>query len=79
MILAASITDAQQAAGGTAGRMTFGEDGGATLDLAAPVTLPQLRRHKRGFMKLATQNSFTITGSDHATRLFVSYLQSQLV
>jgi len=72
------IVDAQQAAGGSAGHLQFSADGSVTLDLSSSLSLPELRRHKRGFIKLATQNALTIRDSDQATRLFVSYLQPQL-
>lgn len=41
--------------------------------------LPELRRHKRGFMKLATQQTFSRLGSAGvAQRLFLQYLRDQL-
>ncbi len=68
---------AQTASGGAAGRVSFGEDiEDLTLDDA--VSLPELRRHKRSFMKLATQNAFSQIKSESATRVFVSYLRDQL-
>ena len=43
------------------------------------VPLPELRRHKRSFMKLATQNAFAnLKSSDAAVRMFVTYLRDQL-
>lgn len=72
------IVDAQQAAGGSAGHLQFCVDGSVTLNLSSTLSLPELRRHKRGFIKLATQNALTMRDPDRATRLFVSYLQSQL-
>ena len=41
--------------------------------------LPELRRHKRGFMKLATQQTFMrLRDAVAAQRLFVDYLRDQL-
>lgn len=41
--------------------------------------LPELRRHKRGFLRLATQQTFTRLGSAAAAqRLFIQYLRDQL-
>lgn len=41
--------------------------------------LPELRRHKRGFMKLATQQTFMrLRDAAAAQRLFVDYLRDQL-
>lgn len=41
--------------------------------------LPELRRHKRGFMKLATQQTFMrLRDAGAAQRLFVGYLRDQL-
>ncbi len=75
---AGTIMQAQTASGGAAGPVSFGE-GVDELVLTDPVSLPELRRHKRSFMKLATQNAFsTLRSSEAATRMFVSYLQDQL-
>lgn len=50
-----------------------------TLDLESMVSLPELRKHKRAFMRLATQNAYAqIHGPERATHLFVTYLQSKL-
>lgn len=41
--------------------------------------LPELRRHKRAFMKLATQQTFLrLRDAAAAQRLFVDYLRDQL-
>lgn len=77
IMCAGCITDAQQANGGAAGRIDFGADGGIVLNLSGTATLPELRKHKRGFIKLATQNAISIRDSEQATQLFVAYLRSQ--
>ncbi|KAK9819699.1 hypothetical protein WJX72_001375 [[Myrmecia] bisecta] len=73
------ITEAQtQACGGAAGRVDLGE-GQDSLQLQRAVPLPELRRHKRAFIKLATQNAMSrVPDAATATRLFVNYLQEQL-
>lgn len=69
---------AQTASGGAVGRVGFGQ-GVDELVLTYAVSLPELRRHKRSFMKLATQNAFSqIRSSETATRVFVSFLRDQL-
>lgn len=41
--------------------------------------LPELRRHKRGFMKLATSQTFSrLQDAAAAQRLFIGYLRDQL-
>lgn len=43
------------------------------------VFLPELRRHKRGFMRLATAQAFSrLQDAAAAQRLFISYLRDQL-
>lgn len=70
--------EAQSTAGGAAGAVDCGE-GGDQLMLTEPIPLPELRRHKRAFMKLATQNAFSnLKSSEAAERMFVSYLRDQL-
>ena len=70
--------EAQATAGGAAGPVTF-EGCSEQLVLLSPVPLPELRRHKRSFIKLVTQNSFSqIKSHEAATRTFVSYLADQL-
>lgn len=49
------------------------------LQLERPVTLPELRRHKRAFLKLATQNNWTRLQDVHEARnMFIQYLQNNL-
>lgn len=73
------ITEAQQHAGGAAGHVSFDTEGCGSLNLSSTVTLPELRKHKRTFMRLATQNAFAqIHSPEMATQLFVTYLQSKL-
>ncbi len=70
---------AQTASGGAAGTVTFGGDSEEeALVLSEPVSLPELRRQKRGFMKLVTQNAFSQIRAEGAARLFASYLRDQL-
>lgn len=76
---AGRITEAQQNAGGPAGLVSFDTEGRMTLDLESMVSLPELRKHKRAFMRLATQNAYAqIHSPEMATHLFVTYLQSKL-
>lgn len=78
MTIAGKIVEAQSLSGSAAGTVDFGE-GADKLELTEPIPLPELRRHKRSFMKLATQNAFSnLKSSDAAVRMFVSYLQNQL-
>ena len=74
-----TIVDAQTAAaGGAAGSVFFGP-GIEPLLLDEQVSVPELRRHKRAFMKLATQISNNrIQSAQDAKRMFVDYLQSNL-
>ena len=49
---------------------------GMKLILSRPVFLPELRNHKRAFLKLATQNNWLkIRTTENAKRLFVDYLK----
>ena len=74
-----TIVDAQTvAAGGPAGSVLFGP-GIEPLVLDQQVSVPELRRHKRAFMKLATQiSSNRIQSAQDAKRMFVDYLQSNV-
>ena len=55
------------------------EIGGQTLHLSNPVSLPVLRKHKRGFLKLATQNNWLkVRTTENAKQLFVDYLGEHL-
>lgn len=74
------ISEAQVAAGGgPAGTVPFTEEGIKPMLISRQVTFPELRRHKRSFMKLATNLTFNRV-SDPATakRMFVDYLLEQL-
>ena len=73
------IVEAQTAAaGGPAGVVSFGP-GIEPLNVQDLVTVPELRRHKRAFMKLATQISNNrIQSAQDARRMFVDYLQTHL-
>ncbi|KAG1671711.1 hypothetical protein FOA52_007503 [Chlamydomonas sp. UWO 241] len=58
-----------------------GPGGGESLSLTleAPVTLAELRRHKRAFLKLATKMLFArVSDADTARRMFVDYLRSNI-
>jgi protein KTI12 len=49
------------------------------LDLARPVTLAELRRHKRVFLKMATQNvGARLSDRQSARRMFVNFLREHL-
>lgn len=50
------------------------------LELPRQLTLVELRRHKRAFLKLATKITFArLQDATAARRLFVDYLRSSLV
>lgn len=50
------------------------------LDVSRPMLLPELRRHKRTFMKLTTNQTWVrVPDAAAAQRLFVNYLRQQLV
>lgn len=50
-----------------------------SLKLDRAVNVAELRRHKRGFMKLATQLQFArLTDAAMAKRMFIDYLQNNL-
>ena len=50
-------------------------NGGASLHMDQPVTLAELRRHKRAFLKLATKILFArLQDGGTAARLFLDYL-----
>lgn len=74
-----AVNDAQSAAaGGPAGQVTLGP-GIEPLVLQDLVSMPELRRHKRAFIKLATQISNNRVQSAHdAKRMFADYLQTNL-
>ncbi|EFJ43121.1 hypothetical protein VOLCADRAFT_121470 [Volvox carteri f. nagariensis] len=78
-----TIMDAQAAAaGGAAEVVRFG--GGTSgppmeLELRRALTLAELRRHKRAFLKLATKITFArLHDAAAARRMFVDYLRSNL-
>ena len=49
------------------------------MELSRPVLLPELRRHKRGFMKLTTQHDAAkLQGAAAAKRMFVDYVMEHL-
>lgn len=74
------ITEAQTNSGGlTPGIVHLGE-GVGSLNIQHDVSLAELRRLKRSYLKLATKITFSrIQSSDVARRLFVDYLREQLV
>lgn len=73
------VSEAQAAAGGGApGAVSF-DDGIPPLYLGQPIPLPELRRHKRMFMRLATNNTFNrVSDAGAARRMFVDYLRDQV-
>ncbi|GLC51570.1 hypothetical protein PLESTB_000516700 [Pleodorina starrii] len=79
-----AIMEAQAAAaGGAAEVVRFGGGGGGgpplELELRRPLTLAELRRHKRAFLKLATKITFArLQDAAAARRMFVDYLRSNL-
>lgn len=77
-----SIISAQAGSGGEAiGRISLDKTKqGVEVNLERPVTIPELRRHKRAFMKLATQNNWTrLQNVQDAKHMFVQYLQNNLL
>ena len=74
-----AVTDAQSAAaGGPAGQVNLGPNI-QPLTLQDPVSIPELRRHKRAFIKLATQiHNNRVQSAQDAKRMFADYLQSKL-
>jgi len=74
-----AVNDAQTAAaGGAAGQVSLGP-GIEPLVLQEQVTMPELRRHKRAFLKLATQiNNNRVQSARDAKRMFADYLQTNL-
>ncbi len=74
-----AVNDAQTAAaGGPAGQVSLGP-GIDPLVLQEQVTMPELRRHKRAFLKLATQvHHSRVQSAQDAKRMFADYLQTTL-
>jgi len=72
------LADAQAAAGTScAGRVEVMP--GIDLVLQEPVVLADLRRMKRGFVKVATSGvNYRLQAGDAATRVFVTYLRENL-
>lgn len=75
-----AVNDAQTtAAGGAAGQVSLGP-GIQPLVLQEQVTMPELRRHKRAFLKLATQiHNNRVQSAQDAKRMFADYLQTNLL
>ena len=82
-----AIVEAQAAAaGGAAEVVRFAPAGGGggggpplELELRRAVTLAELRRHKRSFLKLATKITFArLQDAAAARRMFVDYLRTNL-
>jgi protein KTI12 len=73
-----AIVDAQAQAGGApVGLLDLGP-GCGRLPLERVVLLAELRRHKRTFLKLATQMQYSrVADAAAARRLFADYLRQQ--
>ena len=72
------MTGLQELAGSSAaGRVDLGE-GMEPLLLHRHVNQAELRRHKRVFIKVATQNPGARVSSQAARKMFASFLQEQL-
>lgn len=72
------IVDAQTLAGGAAaGIIKFGPDM-PVLNATRPVTTVELRRWKRMFVKLVTNNTFNESHPKQISALFVQYVSQQL-
>ncbi|MEW5300350.1 MAG: hypothetical protein WDW36_003286 [Sanguina aurantia] len=73
------ITEAQANAGGAAAGSCSFANIGRPLDLPHVISLAELRRHKRGFLKLATKTlTSRLVDPMAAKRLFVDYLRDSL-
>lgn len=74
-----AVSNAQSAAaGGAAGQVALGPEI-QPLVLQELVSMPELRRHKRAFIKLATQISNNrVSSAQDAKRMFADYLQTNL-
>ena len=74
-----AIIDAQTAVGGEAAGVVAFEGLAVRLQLDKHVGLPELRRHKRAFLKLATQNDWLrLRDVEGARLMFVEYLQENM-
>ena len=74
-----AIIDAQAAAGGEAAGAVAFEGLAVRLQLDRHVGLHELRRHKRAFLKLATQNDWLrLRDAEGARLMFVEFLQENL-
>lgn len=74
------IMEAQTLAGGSAaGIITFGPDM-PILNATRPLSVVELRRYKRMFLKLATNNTYerTLTNASQVRPLFVTYVSQQV-
>ncbi len=72
------ITDAQTLAGGApAGIISFGPDM-PVLNATRPITTVELRRWKRMFVKMVTNNTFNESQPKQVSALFVQYVSQQL-
>ena len=73
------VSDMQEQAGSSGiGRVDLG-DSVESLHLQRSVTLAELRRHKRMFLKLSTQNVATrLHDRQSAKRMFVDFLREHL-
>jgi protein KTI12 len=75
----AAIVSAQTAVGGEAAGVVSFEGFEEQLHLYRPVNLPELRRHKRAFLKLATQNNWLrVRDAESARHMFIEYLQDNI-
>jgi protein KTI12 len=74
-----AVVSAQAAVGGEAAGAVSFEGLQEQLNLYRPVNLPELRRHKRAFLKLATQNNWLrVRDAEGARQMFVDYLQDNI-
>lgn len=54
-------------------------EGADALHLSRPVTVAELRRHKRVFLKMSTQNlASRLPDRQSARRMFVNYLREHI-
>ena len=74
-----AVIGAQSSVAGEAIGTVDLDDNGLNICLSRAVTLPELRRHKRAFLKLATQNNWTrLQNARDARHMFVEYLQNNV-
>ena len=74
-----AITQGQASAGGLTIGNISSQNADTSIALSRVVTVPELRRHKRAFIKLATQNNWTrLQNAQDAKNMFMEYLSNNI-